>query len=76
MFDLRRDLLLLRLDGLLLLVLRGVGALVGDLMAQRGGQLLAVVGEELRNVRAARNGDIRHAVVEQVFRAQLRVHMD
>lgn len=27
-------------------------------------------------MRSARDGDIGHAVVEQVFRAQLRVHMD
>ncbi len=70
MFLLRRNLLLRRLDGLLLLVLWGVGALAGDLMAERGGQLLAVVGEELRIVRSARDGDIRHAIVEQVLRAQ------
>ena len=32
---------------LLLLELRRVGAFAGNLMPQRGGQLLAVVGEEL-----------------------------
>ncbi len=74
-FVLRRDLLLRRLDGLLLLVLRCVGALARDFMAQRGGQLLAVIGEELRIVRSARDGDISHAVVEQVLRAQLRIDM-
>ncbi len=57
-FLLGRDLLLWRLDGLLLRVLRRVGALAGDLMPQRGGQLLAIVGEELRIVRSARDGDI------------------
>ncbi len=56
-------------------MLRRVGALAGDLVAQSGGQLLAVVGEELRIVRSARDGDIGHAVVEQVLRAQLRIHM-
>ena len=51
MFVLRRDLLLRWLDGLLLLMLWRVGALAGNFMPQRGGQLLAVVGKELRIVR-------------------------
>ncbi len=45
-------------------------------MAQRRGQLLAVVGEKLRIVRTAQDGNLGHAVVEQVFRAQLRVHIE
>ena len=66
---LRRDLLLRWLNGLLGLVLRRVGARAGDLMAQRGGQLLAVMGKELRIVRSVRDSNIGHAVVEQIFRA-------
>ncbi len=61
---------------LLLLHLRPMRALVGNTMPERRAQLLAVVGEELRIVGAARDGDIGHAVVEQVFRAQLGVHMN
>ncbi len=75
MLVLRCDLLLRRLDRLLLFVLRCVGALAGDFVPQRGGQLLAVVGKELRIVRSARDGNIGHAIVEQVFCAQLRIHM-
>jgi len=43
--------------------------------AQRGGQPLAVVGEKLGVMRSARDGDVSHAVVKQVFCAQLRIHM-
>jgi len=46
---------------LLLLVLRRVGAMAGDFVAQR--------------IVRSPQGDISHAVVEQVFRAQLCVHM-
>ena len=53
MLVLRRDLLLRRLDGLLLRVLRRVGALPRDFMPQRGEQLLAIVGKELRIVETA-----------------------
>jgi hypothetical protein len=36
-------------------------------MPQRGSQLLAVVGEDLRVVCAAQNGNVGHAAVEQGF---------
>jgi hypothetical protein len=45
-------------------------------MPQRGSQLLAVVGEHLRVVCAARNGNGGHAVVEQVFRSQLAIGVE
>ena len=45
-------------------------------MPQRRAQFCAVVGEELHIPRAARDGDIGHAVVEQVFRAQLGADVD
>ena len=35
-----------------------------------------VVRENLRVVRAARDGDVGHAAVEQVFRAEFGVHVD
>src|ERR1035441_7978036 len=45
-------------------------------MAERSAQLLAAVREELRVVCPARDGDIGHAVVEQVFCSKLSVHVD
>ena len=73
---LRRD-LPLRCDCLLLLLfwlhLRRVGAAVRNIMPQRGAQLLAVVGEDLRVVCAARNGNVGHAIIEQVFGSQLGI---
>ena len=42
----------------------------------RRAQFLAVVGEELRIVSPARDGDIGHAVVKQVFRAQFGIDVD
>jgi replicative DNA helicase len=45
-------------------------------MPQRDSQLIAVVGEDLRVVCAARNGNVGHAVVEQVFRSQLGISVD
>ncbi len=45
-------------------------------MAQRRRQLLTVVGEELRIVRASRDGDVSHAAVEQIPGAQFRIHID
>lgn len=57
-----QPLLLLRRYGLLRLGLRQMGALMGNIMPQRCAQLLAVVGEELRVVGPARDGDISHAV--------------
>jgi len=63
--------LLLRRDSLLLLLfwlhLRHMGAAVRYIVPQRRSQLFAVVGEDLRVVCAARDGDVDHAVVEQVF---------
>jgi len=56
-------------DGLLRFVLGHMGALVGNIMPERGGQLLAVVGEDLRIVRATRNGHISHAIVVHIPRA-------
>src|SRR5208282_1543838 len=53
-----------------------MGATVGNIVAERRAQLLAVVGEELSIVSAARDGDIGHAVVEQVFRSQLGIDVD
>ena len=45
-------------------------------MPQRGSQLLVVVGKDLRVVCAARDGNVGHAVVEQVFGSQLGIGMD
>ena len=53
-----------------------MGAAVRNIMPQRGSQLLAVVGEDLRVVCAARDGDVGHAVVEQVFGPQLGIDVD
>jgi hypothetical protein len=52
-----------------------MGALVRYIVAESRGELSAVISEKLRVVRSARDGNIRHAIVEQVFRSQLRVHM-
>ena len=70
---LRRDCLLLFLFWL---HLRRMGAAVRYIVPQRGSQLLAVVGEDLRVVCAARNGNVGHAVVEQVFGSQLGIGVD
>src|ERR1039457_6487420 len=70
---LRRDCLLLFLFWL---HLRRMGAAVRYVMPQRGSQLLAVVGEDLRVVCAARDGNVGHAVVEQVFSSQLGIGVD
>src|ERR1035441_4730870 len=45
-------------------------------MAERRAELLTAVGEELGVIRSARDGDIGHTVVEQVFCSKLRVHVD
>ena len=66
----------LRRDGLFWLDLWHMGALVGDIMSQRRAQLFAVVGEELCVIGSARNCDVSHAVVEQVFRARLCIDGD
>jgi len=56
--------------------LRRMGAAVRNITPQHGSQLLAVVGEDLRVVCAARNGNVGHAVVEQVFGPQLGIGVD
>ena len=66
----------LRRNGLLLLHLRRMGAAVRNIVPERRAQLLAVVGEQLCIVSAALDGGMDHAVVEQVFRDQLGVHMN
>ena len=66
----------LRRDCLFLLHLGHMCALVGNIMPQRCSQLLVVVGEDLRVVCAARDEDIGHAVVEQILRGKLRIHVD
>ena len=54
----------------------GMGAAVGYIMPRRRAQLLAVVGEDLRVVCAARDGNVGHAVVEQVYRPQFGIRVD
>jgi len=71
--SLRRDCLLLLLFWL---HLRRMGAAVRYIVPQRDSQLLAVVGEDLRVVCAVRDGDVGHAVVEQVFGPQLGIRVD
>jgi hypothetical protein len=51
-------------------------ALPGYIVTERCRQLFAVVGEELRIARSARDGGIGHAAVEQIFSAQFRVHVN
>ena len=53
-----------------------MGAAVRYILPQRRSQLLAVVGEDLRVVCAARDGDVGHAIVEQVFGPQLGIDVD
>ena len=76
---LRRN-LPLRRDGLLQLLfqlhLLHMGAAVRDIVPQRRSQLFAVVGKDLRVERAARYGNVGHAVVEQVLGSQLGIDMD
>src|ERR1039458_6262126 len=75
----RRD-LPLRRDCLLLFLfwlhLRRMGAAMRYIMPQRGSQLLAVVGEDLRVVCAARYGNVGHAVIEQVLGPQFCIRVD
>ena len=66
----------LKPDGVFGLVFRHLRAWLRDLMIQRGGQFFAVVGEDLRIVRSARNGDIRHPAVDQVFCAQPSIYVN
>src|SRR5450756_970244 len=53
-----------------------MSACVRDIMAERSAQFLTAVREELRVVGTTRNRDISHAVVKQVFRSKLSVHVD
>jgi len=46
------------------------------MVRSREGQLLAVVGEDLRVVCAARDGNVGHAVIEQVFGSQLGIRVN
>ena len=58
------------------LSLRNMGALVRNIMTQRLRELFSVVRENLCIVSAARNGNVGHAVVEQVFGSQLGIGVD
>src|SRR5271157_6372153 len=51
-------------------------ALVRDIVTKSLRQLLAVVCKNLRVPLSTRNRDIRHAAIEQVFRRQLRIHVN
>jgi hypothetical protein len=53
-----------------------MGAAVRKIMPPRRTQLLAVVGEDLRVVCAALDGDVGHAAIEQVFGTPLRIDVD
>src|SRR5260370_7760864 len=46
------------------------------MVSESRGQLLAVIGEELRVERSSRNGHVSHAVIEQVLGGQFCVYMD
>src|SRR5580658_10765228 len=67
---------LLRSNRLIGFDLGHMRALPGYIVTERCRQLFAVVGEELRIVRSARDGDIGHATVEEILSAQLRIHVD
>src|SRR5580698_1715004 len=54
---------------------RCMSNLLRYLMSKRNGQLFAVVGKYLRVLRSARNRDIRHTVIEQIFRAEFGIDM-
>src|SRR5437667_8036551 len=51
-------------------------ALVRDIVTKSLRQLLAVVCKNLHVPLSARNRDIRHAAIEQVFRRKIRVHVN
>ena len=53
-----------------------MGAAVRSIMPKRRSQFLAVVGEDLHVVCAARDGDVGHAVGEQVFHPRLGIGVD
>ncbi len=53
-----------------------MGAAVRYIMPQRRAQLLVAVGEDLRDVCAARNGNLGHAVFEQIFGPKLDIGVD
>ena len=56
--------------------LRRTCALVGNIMPEGRTKLFAVAGEQLRIEGAARDGNISHAVVKQVFCSQLGIDVD
>src|SRR5260370_24593077 len=51
-------------------------ALVRNIVTKSLRQLLAVVCENLRVPLSARNRNIRHAAIEQVFRRKIRIHVN
>jgi hypothetical protein len=53
-----------------------MSALVRYIVSKSCGQPHAIIRKELRVARPARDGDVGHAVVKQVFRSQLRVDMN
>lgn len=63
-------------NGLLGLVRRHTRPSAENLVTQRRRQLLAVIGEELRIMRATRNRNISHAAAEQISGRQFRIHVD
>src|SRR5208282_261857 len=46
------------------------------IVSESAGQLLAIVGEELRVERSSRNGHVSHTAIEQVLGSQFRVYMN
>ena len=73
--DFGRDLRLWR-DGLRGRQVSRKGTLMRHVPSQRGPQFVTVVGEELRIVGPTRDGDVSHAVVEQVLGPQLSIDVD
>jgi len=55
--------------------LRFDGCCMGHIVAEHFAKRRNIIGENLCILRTARNGNIGHAAVEQVFRAQFRVYM-
>ena len=53
-----------------------MGAAVRNIVSQRRAQFFTVVGEDLRVVCAARNGNVGHAIVEQVLGPQLSIDVN
>jgi hypothetical protein len=53
-----------------------MGAAVRNIIPQRRSQFLAVVGEDLRVVCAALDGNVGYSVVEQALRPHLGIRVD